>query len=36
MPRRNLHAASEEPVAEEISKKLAEGLREFREQLGAT
>jgi plasmid replication initiation protein len=36
MPRRNLHAGPEEPVAEEISKKLAEGLREFRQQLGAT
>jgi plasmid replication initiation protein len=35
-PRRNLHAAPEKPVAEEISKKLAEGLREFRQQLGAT
>lgn len=34
-PRGNSHSALEEPVAEEISKKLAEGLREFRQQLGA-
>ncbi len=33
-PRRNLDTAPEEPVAEEVSKKLAEGLREFRQQLG--
>ena len=35
-PRRNLDArVAEEPVAEEVSKKLAEELREFRQQLGA-
>ena len=34
-PRGNSHSALEKPVAEEISKKLAEGLREFRQQLGA-
>ena len=34
MPRRNLDTAPEEPVAEEVSKKLAEEFREFRQQLG--
>jgi plasmid replication initiation protein len=35
-PRRNLDTrAAEEPIPEEASKKLAEGLREFRQQLGA-
>ena len=33
-PRVNLDTVLEEPVAEEVSKKLAEGLREFRQQLG--
>jgi hypothetical protein len=34
-PRANLDTVPEGPVAEEVSKKLAEGLREFRQQLGA-
>ena len=35
-PRPNLDTrAAGEPIAEETSKKLAEGLREFRQQLGA-
>jgi hypothetical protein len=33
-PRANLDTVPERPVAEEISKKLAEGLREFRQHLG--
>ena len=33
-PRPNLDTVPEGPVAEEVSKKLAEGLREFRQQLG--
>jgi plasmid replication initiation protein len=35
-PRLNLDTrAAQEPIAEETSKKVAEGLREFRQQLGA-
>jgi hypothetical protein len=34
VPRRNLGTAPEEPVAEEVSKKLAEEFCEFRQQLG--
>jgi hypothetical protein len=33
-PRANLDTVPEGPVAEEVSKKLADGLREFRQQLG--
>jgi plasmid replication initiation protein len=33
-PARNFDTVPEEPIAEEVSKKLAEGLREFRQQLG--
>jgi len=31
-----LDTVPERPVAEEMSKRLVEGLREFRQQLGAT
>jgi plasmid replication initiation protein len=33
-PRANLDTVPEGPVAEEVSKRLAEGLRDFRQQLG--